>query len=124
MTGVVMGAAAAGGPTGFSGTPGTIAWGNINAVSGGATNLVTLSGITGAITVSAAITGGAALSYTLNGVNRPYSGAFQWPEGQALGWTVIGPGTGTVTVTSEGSTLDSFTYLIVPPGIVSLGEIE
>jgi hypothetical protein len=124
MTGALMAVAAAGGPTGYTGSAGTIAWGNVNAVSGGSTNLVTLSGITGALTIAASNSGGSQLYYTLNDVNQLYSGPFAWPEGQALGWYLIGSGAGTITVTSDGATIDSFTYLIVPPGIVSLGEIE
>jgi hypothetical protein len=124
VSGVLLAGAAAGGPTGYAGAPGSISWGNINAVSGGSTNLVTLSGVTGALTVSAQNSGPGTLYYTLNSVNAPYAGAFQWPEGQQLGWYVIGSGAGTITVTSDGETLDSFTYFLVPPGIVSLGEIE
>lgn len=117
MTGVVMGAAAAGGPTGYSGTPGSISWGNISAVSGGSTGAVTLSGVTGALTVSAANSGPSQLYYTLGDVNALYAGPFQWPAGQALLWYVVGAGSGTVTATnaSNGEVLDSFTYMIVPP---------
>ena len=117
MSGVVMGAAAAGGPTGYSGTPGMIAWGNISGVSGGSTGSVTLTGVTGALTVAAANSGPSQLYFTLGDVNAPYAGSFQWPEGQTLLWYVIGPGSGTVTVTnaSNGVVLDSFTYVIIPP---------
>jgi hypothetical protein len=90
-----------------------VIWTNIYATSGGSTNYETLSGVTGSITVSAANSGGSSLGYTLNGVNYPYSGAFAWPEGQSLGWYVIGPGSGTITVTYNGGTaLASFTYTI------------
>jgi hypothetical protein len=118
MTGVVMGAAAGGASIGFSGAPtNTFAWGNINAVSGGATGAVTLTGVTGAMSVSATNSGPGQLMYTLNSVNAPYAGPFAWPEGQTLIWSVIGAGSGTVIVTNEsaGGTLDTFTYVIVPP---------
>jgi hypothetical protein len=117
MSGALMAVMAAEGGANYSGTPGTISWANINAVSGGSTNLVTLSGITGAMSVSAGITGGSALYYTLNGVNQLYSGAFSWPEGESLLWYVIGAGSGTVTVTnaSAGATLSTFTYVITSP---------
>jgi hypothetical protein len=117
MTGAVMAAATLGASVGYSGSPGTIAWGNINAVSGGATGSVTLTGITGAMSVSATNSGPSQLFYTLNGVNKAYAGPFSWPEGQALIWSVIGAGSGTITVTnaSAGGTLNSFTYVIVPP---------
>ncbi len=110
-------ALAGGGVTGYSGTPGTIAWGNINSVSGGATNQVTLSGVTGSMSVSAAITGGGVLYYVLGDVNAPYAGPFSWPEGQTLLWYIIGAGSGTVTVTnaSTDTQLESFTYVITPP---------
>jgi hypothetical protein len=117
MTGAVMAAAASLAVTGYSGTPGAIGWGDINAVSGGSTNTVTLSGVTGSMSVSATMTGGATLYYTLNGVNAPYAGPFAWPEGQSLIWYVIGAGAGTITVTnaSAGTTLSSFTYNIAAP---------
>ncbi len=101
----------------YSGTPGTIAWGDIDAVSGGSTNQVTLTGITGVMSVSAAITGASTLYYTLGDVNALYAGPFGWPEGQTLLWYVIGPGSGTITVTnaSTDTELDSFTYVITSP---------
>ncbi len=116
MTGAIAALASAGAAGGGSGTPGAVSWSNIYAVSGGSTNFQTLSGITGAITVSASQSGGSMLGYTLNGVNYTYSGAFSWPEGQALGWYLIGPGAGTITTTYNGGTaLASFTYSITNP---------
>lgn len=117
MTGVVMGAASAGGPVGSSGSPtNSFAWGNINAVSGGATGAVTLTGITGALTVAASNSGPSTLMYTLGSVNQPYAGPFAWPAGESLIWSVIGAGSGTITVTEDGGgMLDAFTYVIVPP---------
>lgn len=117
MSGVLLAVSAAGGPAGYTGAPGTIAWGNISGVSGGSTGSVSLSGITGALTVSAGNSGPSQLYYTLGDVNAPYAGAFQWPGGQTLLWYVIGPGSGTVTVSnaSNGDILDTFTYVIVPP---------
>jgi hypothetical protein len=112
-----MALAGGGAPVASSGTPGTIAWGNINAVSGGSTGAVTLTGITGALTVSATNSGPSTLMYTLGSVSQTYAGPFAWPAGQSLIWSVIGAGSGTITVTSEngGGTLDTFTYVIVPP---------
>jgi hypothetical protein len=103
--------------TGYSGTPGLIAWANINAVSGGSTNQVTLSGVTGAMSVSATNSGPSALYYTLGDVSQAYSGPFSWPEGQTLLWYVIGGGSGTVTVTnaSTDTELSAFTYVITEP---------
>ena len=115
MSGAVLALAAAATSGGGSGTPGAIAWGNISSLAGGATNSQTLSGITGSLTISAAITGGSTLGYTLNGVNQLYTGAFAWPNGQALSWYLIGPGTGTVTVSSAARVLDSFSYSIRDP---------
>ena len=116
MSGAVLclagaGAAAGGG----SGTPGAVLWSNIYAASGGSTNLETLSGITGSLSITATNSGGSTLYYTLNGVNKAYAGAFAWPNGQALGWYVIGPGSGTVAVSYSGTALASFTYTITNP---------
>jgi hypothetical protein len=125
MTGAVMALAGAEGGAGYAGSPGTIAWSNIYAISGGSTDSVTLSGVTGAMSVSAANSGTSALHYTLNGVSQAYTGAFSWPEGQSLLWYVIGPGSGTITVTnaSAGGTLASFNYLINAPTGLG-GEFE
>lgn len=122
MTGVVMGAAAAaGGVTGYSGTPGAITWANINAISGGSTNAETLSGVTGSMSVSASITGAGLLIVNLGGASPfYYAGPFVWAEGQSLSWTVTSPGataSGAVTVenTSAGQSLGSFTYVVRAP---------
>jgi hypothetical protein len=117
LTGVVMALLGAESGAGYAGTPGTVAWANINAVSGGSTNQVTLSGVTGAMSVSATNSGPSTLYYTLGDVSQAYSGAFSWPEGQTLLWYVIGGGSGTVTVTnaSAGVELSAFTYVITEP---------
>ncbi len=115
MSGAVLALAGVGAPGGGSGTPGTIIWSNISSLAGGATNSQTLSGITGSLTISAAITGDSTLGYTLNGVNQLYSGAFAWPNGQALSWYLIGPGTGTVTVSDAAGELAAFSYVIRNP---------
>jgi len=115
VSGAVLSLAGAGTPGGGSGTPGAISWSNISSLAGGSTNSQTLSGITGSLTISAAITGDSTLGYTLNGVNRLYSGAFAWPDGQTLSWYLIGPGTGTVTVSDAAGVLDAFTYSIRDP---------
>ncbi|MDE2357285.1 MAG: hypothetical protein KGL69_11080 [Alphaproteobacteria bacterium] len=113
MTGALMATLGGGSGSGGSGTPGAVSWSNVYATSGGATNFETLSGITGAITVAASNSGASQLGYTLNGVNYTYTGAFAWPEGQSLGWYLIGAGAGTVAVTYDGGTaLASFTYSI------------
>jgi hypothetical protein len=110
-----MALAGAGSPGGGTGTPGTIDWGNIYAQSGGATNEQTLSGITGSLTISATNSGDSTLYYTLNGVSSLYTGAFPWPNGQALSWYVIGPGVGTVSVSGPSGALASFSYNITNP---------
>ncbi len=116
MTGAVLASLGGGAGSGGSGAPGAVSWSNVYATSGGATNFETLSGITGAITVSATNSGGSSLGYTLNGVNFTYAGPFAWPEGQTLGWYLIGAGAGTVSVTYDGGTaLASFTYSITNP---------
>jgi hypothetical protein len=121
VTGVVMGAAAASGPAGYSGSPGSISWANINAISGGSTNTQTLSGVTGSMSVSAAITGGGLLIVNLGGASPfYYAGQFEWAEGQTLSWTITSPGgtvSGTVTVenATAGTVLDSFTYIVKLP---------
>jgi hypothetical protein len=118
MSGVTAVLAALGGVAGgYSGTPATVTWGDINAFDGGSNAMQTLSGITGSMLVSATITGGGSLFYTLNGTTAFYSGAFLWPEGQTLSWGVNSAGgtvSGTVTVTNAiaGATLSTFTYTI------------
>jgi hypothetical protein len=114
-----MGAAAAGASEGgYSGTPGAIAWGNIATVDGGSNNNQTLTGITGAMLVSASITGAGQLFYTLNGgAGTFYAGPFLWPAGQTLSWGVTTGGTnvaGTVTVENAdaSTTLSTFTYSV------------
>ncbi len=115
MSGAVLALAGVGAPGGGSGTPGTVNWSNVSSLAGGSTNSQTLSGITGSLTISAGYTGDSTLGYTQNGVNQLYTGAFAWPNGQALSWYLIGPGTGTVTVSDAAGVLDSFSYSIRDP---------
>ncbi len=115
MSGAVLALASAGTSGGGSGTPGAISWSNISSLGGGSTNSQTLSGITGSLTISASFTGDSTLGYTLNGASQLYSGAFAWPNGQALSWYLIGPGTGTVTVSDAAGELAAFSYVIRNP---------
>jgi hypothetical protein len=115
VSGAVLALTGAATSGGGSGTPGAISWSNVTSLAGGATNSQTLSGITGALTISAAITGDSTLGYTLNGASQNYSGAFAWPNGQALNWYLIGPGAGTVTVSDASGELASFSYSIRDP---------
>jgi hypothetical protein len=115
VSGAVLSLAGAGSPGGGAGTPGAISWGNIYSQAGGSTNSQTLSGITGALTITATNSGDSTLYYTLNGVSSLYTGAFQWPNGQALSWYLVAPGVGTVTVSYAGGELDSFSYSITNP---------
>lgn len=115
MSGAVLALAGVGAPGGGSGTPGAISWSNISSLGGGSTNSQTLSGITGALTISATYTGDSTLGYTLNGTSQLYAGAFAWPNGQTLSWYLIGPGTGTVTVSDGSGELDAFSYVIRNP---------
>jgi hypothetical protein len=116
VSGAVLSLAGAGAAGGGSGTAGAISWTNIYSQSGGATNEQTLSGITGSLTITATNSGDdSTLYYTLNGVSSLYTGAFQWPNGQALSWYLIAPGVGTVTVSGPSGVLDSFSYSITNP---------
>ena len=121
MSGAVAATAGLGAVGSGSGTPGDIVWSDIFAQSGGSTNLETLSGITGALSVSATNTGRSQLGYTLNGASFTYAGPFAWPNGQTLGWYVIGFGAGTITVDGPAGELASFTYTITNP---TSGEFE
>jgi hypothetical protein len=113
MAALVAGGAA----SGSSGTAGAVSWANIFGLESGANAPQTLSGITGSITVSAAITGEGILGYILAGVWSAYTGAFVWPEGEALSWSVQTDGStvsGSITVTNatDMTTLDTFTYFV------------
>lgn len=117
MSGALLALAGASGAGGSSGTPGAVTWSNIFCQGGGSTNSQTLSGITGALTITAANSGASALYYQLNGVSTAYAGAFAWPEGQTLNWSVSGVGSGTVSVTYRGGVaLTSFTYVVKNAG--------
>jgi hypothetical protein len=119
MTGVIAALAASGGAGGgYTGTPGTVSWAHIFGLDSGANAPQTMSGITGAMKITASLTGAGILGYDLNGVSAYYAGAFLWPEGQTLSWSIDNGGSttvsGTVTVTNAtaGTTLATFTYTV------------
>lgn len=117
MTGILIAAAAA--PTGAAGgvghAPNALAYSNVFDQGGGSTQTLTISGIgSGSSTITAAKTGASSLSYSLNGGFANYAGAITVHDGDTLAWTLINPlsvrQNGTVTLTSGGTALGSFTY--------------
>ena len=99
-------------------------WTNIYDTDIGSTNLQTISGIGGSISISVTKTGTGKLTYTFGSGDFPYTGPFSVGLGQALGFTVsatIGAGTvaGTLTIrnaSNGGATLDSITYAVYDSG--------
>ncbi len=123
MTGAVMGSVlgvttATGGGSG--GTGGSWAWANIYGLGSPANAPITVSGVGAGLTLplTASLTGGAQLYYILNGATAAYAGAFNVADGNTLAWGVISSTTtaGTITVSSGGSSLASFTYYVRQPG--------
>jgi hypothetical protein len=122
MSGAMLALAGAGAAGGYSGSPGAISWSNLTGIGGSSTNSVTLSGVTGAMSVTASQTGLGYLYYTVgSGALTRYAGAFLWPEGETLTWTMTAAGgsvSGTVSVTdaTTSTSLGSFTYVLTSPG--------
>ena len=127
MTGVAMTLAAAGGSGGGSGgvapSP-SPAWSAIYDTDVGSTNLQTISGIGGSISLSVTQTGAGRLYYTLGSGLTLYTGAFTAHLGDSVGFTVfavIGGGTVTGTLTvrnlSDGGTaLAAIAYAVFDSG--------
>ncbi len=123
MTGAV--AAACLGPTsstggGGGGTPNPMAWGNIFGFGAAYNAPLTVSGVGAGLTapLTASLTGAASLSYLKNGVATTYGGTFTVADGDKIAWAVFCniAASGTVTVTSGGTGIGSFTYIIKNPG--------
>ena len=127
MTGAVMALAgsegSAGGGGGVIPSP-TPAWSAIYDTDIGSTNLQTISGIGGPISVSVTPSGGGLPYYTLGSGLTPCTGAFTVRPGDALGLTVFavlggGTVTGTLTVrnlSDGGTTLAVIAYAVFDSG--------
>jgi len=111
----LAGAATGGG----SGDLGPLAWSNITGYETGSTNTLTISGITGSVSLAATNSGPCPLYYCLNGTYANYTGPFGVTAGDTLSWMVsnatLGTKAGTIAVTSGGSAVDSFTYVVGGP---------
>ena len=119
MTGALMALAGAPGVSGGGGGthPNAIAWGNIYDSGSGSTATPAVAGIVGGSAVITAMrTGTAVLYYNLNGGYVAYTGGFTVSNGDTLGWTLynstVTTKSGTVTVSSLGFTVGTFTYVI------------
>jgi hypothetical protein len=120
---LMLGEGSAGGGPG--GALGALDWNNIYGPPGtrfATTNTLTISGITGSLTLSGSVSGpvGGALGAIKNGVIP-----FRWPaasitisNGDTLAWAINNftagdaSGTATITRTDTGATVDSFTYFV------------
>lgn len=114
---------AGGGP---GGTLGALAWNNIYGPPGtrfATTNTLTISGISGALTLEMALSSHGRGGPILNGVAPSSWPAGPWTvvvhNGDMLAWAVINDflggaisGTVTITRTDTGATVDTFTYFV------------
>ena len=114
----VGGVGGGGGGGGYTGSPAAVTWANISGVNDGSNGVQTMSGIIGSVPVTVSSTGSGTLLYTLNGVTSPYTGGFNWPNGQTLSWSIqnntVLTVSGTITVTNAqaASTMATFTYSV------------
>jgi hypothetical protein len=72
----------------------------------------------GTAPLSVAITGAASLLVIKNGASFTYAGAFAVADGDKIAWNVFSNTTtsGAATITSGGSAIGSFTYVIKSSG--------
>jgi hypothetical protein len=100
--------------------PTGLTWTNIFGFGAGQTNICTVAGLTGAISISLAITGGATLFVVHNGVQKAYTGAFKVLNGDTLGFVVQNPNvtgggamSGAITVTNAtaSTTIQTINYI-------------
>lgn len=119
LTALLGSGGSAGGSGGVVPSP-TPVWSSIYDTDVGSTNVQTISGIGGSISISVVQSGGGALWYTLGSGLTPYGGPFPVSVGSDLGFTVfnhVGGGTitGTLTVKNQsdgGATLGVISYLV------------
>lgn len=111
---------------GSGGALGPLAWNNIYGAPGtrlGVTNTLTISGITGTLTLVCALSGGGRAGPVLNGVMPSAWPAGPWSitvgNGDTLAWAINNDsfsgdisGTATITRADTGATVDSFTYFV------------
>lgn len=125
MTGAVaaafQGVTASGGGGGGSGNaPNAMAWANIYGTGQGNNAPLTVAGVGAGQTapLTAAKTGFGALTYLKNGVATTYGGPFTVADGDKIAWGLFFnfATSGTVTVTSGGSAVGGFTFVIKDPG--------
>lgn len=117
MSGAVLSLIASATNTASSGSPVAVGWGPIYGVDAASSNTQTLSGFTGAISISAALSGGGTLIYSLNGSYTTYAGAFTAHAGDTLSWTIyVGhvakAGNLTVTNVTGSTTLATVAYAV------------
>lgn len=118
MTGILAGLAGGNSTVATSGAVATVHWANIFGAGSGSTNKQTLSGFTGAISVSATLSAGGTLYYNLNGTVKAYTGAFAVHPGDVLAWTISvnttqASGNLTVTDVTHSATIQVVPYVII-----------
>jgi hypothetical protein len=120
MSGAALMRAFVEGAGSISSTSPTNTWSNIYGVGSGQSAVQTIAGLTGGhVAITLAISGSGNLFYVKNGVQTPYTGAFNVSNGDTLGFGVSNPTTGTnesgtVTVTdaTHSATLATLNYVV------------
>lgn len=127
MTGISLILTAAAAAPAWGGRPNALNWSAISGVDFASTNVQTISGLNGPISVAASHTGAGLLFYALNGLFNVYSGPFTVRNGDVLAWTVETSDSrrvaGTVTVSdvsAAGGILASFAYAVASSDLRNL----
>jgi hypothetical protein len=114
----LAGTGGSGGGGGGGDVPNPLAWYDIYGIGSGATQELTVTGISVAISISAAQAGTGHLSYILNGVTSSYTGQFLANVNDTLAWLVttgVAARSGTITVsnlTAGGTVLRVINYAL------------
>ena len=104
----------------ISSTSPTTAWSNIFGVGSGQSSIGVIAGLTGGhVAISLAQTGPGNLSTIKNGTSIPYSGPFNVSNGDALGFAISNPTTGTnesgtvaITDATHSALLATLNYVV------------